>query len=218
MEYGEIIAIFDIVVGLISLSVGLLLVRHFRRTKNKATLILSLYTIFYAIGCLLWLLEDLFLKGSMGVATAAYMLHYTPLYFGALFGALMLSSRPKKYFVISTIVLILGLLGFILFPLELVDTVEYVPSAQTRLFLLPLLVAGFLPALLFIAYGLKEWKDRTERLKGLSFGFSLLLVSLPEHILFPYGFIGLIPAWVIIVIGILFLYISCMSFCRERNL
>jgi hypothetical protein len=205
----SIIIAFDLIVGAISSSIGIKLFLQFKKIRSYATLSLSLFTLVYGMGCFLWAIEDALIPGTLPLATGAYILHYLPAYFGFLFGEFVLKIKPKILIPIASVVMAGGILSFIIFPLSMEainGAYAYHPSPITGKVLIAVVAMALIPVILFITYGIKTRKEKITRNKGFILASGLFLVILGEYILFPYGFISIIPAWGIILAGILILY------------
>jgi hypothetical protein len=208
---SQIITAFDIIVGAISCSIGIKLFLRFKKIKSYATLSLSLYVLVYGLGCFLWAIEDALIPGTLPLATGAYILHYLPAYFGFLFGEFVLKIKPKILIPIGSAIMAGGIASFIIFPLSMEamnGAYAYHPSPTTGKLLIAVVAMALIPVILFIAYGIKARGEKKLRNKGFILALGFFLVILGEYILFPYGFISLIPAWGIIVAGILILYLG----------
>jgi hypothetical protein len=206
---SPIIIAFDLIVGAISFGIGIKLFLQFKKIRNYATLSLSLFTLVYGMGCFLWAIEDAIIPGTLPLATGAYILHYLPAYFGFLFGEFVLKVKPKILIPIGSAIMAGGIASFIIFPLsmEALDgAYAYHPSPTTGKVLIAVIAMALIPVILFIAYGMEAWEEKISRNKGFILATGLFLVILGEYILFPYGFISLIPAWGIILAGVLILY------------
>jgi hypothetical protein len=218
MEEILIIALFSLLVGIISLVIAIRLLSHFKKIREKATLALASYVLFYAIGCFLWTIEDAFLRGNLPVATSAYIFQRLPAYLGVLFVVFILKVRLKLIISISSAIIGASVLSFIIFPLEMEafgGGFAYHPAPFTNWILLFVVAMAFLPVGLLLAYGLKMSKlgKVKERNKGLVLAFGFLLVMLGDYILFPYFRIPLLMGWIIILVGFFFLY---FGFTRLR--
>jgi hypothetical protein len=216
---SQIITALDIIVGAVSFGIGIKLLFQFKEIKSYATLSLSLYTIVYGIGCFLWSIEDAIIPGTLPLARGAYILHYLPAYFGFLFGEFVLKVKPKILIPIGSAIMVGGIASFIIFPLSMEamnGAYDYHPSPVAGKVLIAVVAMALIPIILFIAYGIKVRKEKILRNKAFILATGLFLVILGEYILFPYGFISLIPAWGIIVAGILILYFGFVSYGKGK--
>jgi len=206
---SQVLVALDIIVGVISCSIGLKLFSRYKKIKNYATLSLSLYALVYGVGCFLWAIEDTLIPGTIPLATGAYILQYLPAYFGFLFGEFVLKIKPKILIPIASVVMAGGILSLIIFPLS-IEAINgayiYRPSPITGKVLIAVVAIALIPVILFIAYGIKTRKEKISRNKGFILASGFFLVILGGYILFPYGFISLIPSWGIVLAGILMLY------------
>ena len=203
----------SILSGIVGMIISILLFIRFNKVKNRATLTLALCTLVYAIGNFLWAIEDYFALRSFQISTAAYISNYLPAYLGFLFVIFALKIREKITVPISSVIMAIGILGFILFPIEcgsINGTYTCFPAHYTRLLLIPTILMAFAPVVLLFLYGnrMRALKQKKERDKGFVLASGFLLVALGEHILVPYLRVPLFYDQILLLTGFLIVYLG----------
>ena len=206
--------------GVVSLAVSMNLFVGYKKSGLKETLMLALYALSYAVASFLWAIEDSLLVGNFQVATAAWIFGYIPAYLGVLFSVLIVGIRPKLITYVSSAIIVVAIISFLVFPLEYKIVGEiyiYYPATITKLILIAVAAMALTPVIIWIIYarGMNKFGDKKERDRGITLSIGFLLMALGENILVPYFEVSLFMTVTMCITGILVLYHGFMK--REEK-
>lgn len=215
------VIVMDLLAGSFGFVTSAVLFQRYKKYGNAPALALAFCVFIYGIGNFLWAIDDMQTVEQLAFALPAYLCNYLPAYFGFVFVAQTIGKRKREMIALSTIITLIGVFGFVLFPLE--KSLQnggyvYFLGPELRLLLIPLVIMALsLPVLLFFyTLAMHRTGNRKEVKKGSLLSAGFLLMVLGEFILVPYLRIPLLIDQVILLTG--FALISFTFLYTERKI
>ncbi len=192
-------------------SIVLFLRYYTYRYRSVPALALALCVFIYGLGNFLWAMGDLFTGEEHIIALLAMVCNYLPAYFGSLFVIWTIGRKKKELFIIATIITLIGVIGFAIYPLEyelIGNTFVYYLGSELQLVLLPIVLMALSLPIFLLLYGLtmRRAKNRREARKGFLLSFGFLLMVLGEFILVPYFRAPLLEDQILLFVGFAFIF------------
>jgi hypothetical protein len=215
------VVIMDLLAGSFGFVTSIVLFRRYFRYRNIQALALALCVFVYALGNFLWVLDDAQSVEQFIFVLPAYISNYLPAYFGFIFVAQMIGKREKEMAIIGTVIALIGIAGFVVFPLEskiIGTTSAYYLGPELELVLIPMVLMALSLPVFLLVYGftMRRAGNRREAEKGFLLSIGFLLMVLGEFILVPYLKIPLLLDQILLLAG--FAFISFVFLYTERPL
>lgn len=210
------VIVMDLLAGSFGIIASIVLfLRYYNyRYRSIPALALALCVFIYGLGNFLWAMADLF-TGEQPItallALLAMICNYLPAYFGSLFVIWTIGRKKKELFIIATIITLIGVIGFAIYPLEyelIGNTSVYYLGSELQLVLLPIVLMALSLPIFLLLYGLTmhRAKNRREARKGFFLSFGFLLMVLGEFILVPYFRAPLLADQILLFVGFAFIF------------
>jgi len=214
------VVIMDLLSGSFGFVTSIVLFHRYFRYRNIQALALALCVFVYALGNFLWVLDDAQSVEQLIFVLPAYISNYLPAYFGFIFVAQMIGKREKEMTIIGTVIALIGIAGFVVFPLEskiIGTTSVYYLGPELELVLIPMVLMALSLPVFLLAYGftMRRAGNRREAEKGFLLSVGFLLMVLGEFILVPYLKIPLLLDQILLLAG--FAFISFVFLYTERS-
>jgi hypothetical protein len=213
------VVIMDLLAGSFGLVTSAVLFYRYSKYRNVSALALALCVFVYGLGNFCWFGEDALAGGQRTLVLLAYISNYLPGYFGFLFVAYTIGRRERLMAAIGSTIALIGIIGFVLFPLEsqmIGSSSVYYLGRELRLVLAPLVLMALSLPIFLLAYGftMHREKNRKEAEKGFLLSVGFLLMVLGEFILVPYLKISLLANQILLFAG--FAFIAFVFLYTER--
>jgi hypothetical protein len=213
------VIVMDLLAGSFGFVTCAVLFQRYKKYRSAPALALAFCVFIYGLGNFLWAIDDMQTVEQLAFVLPAYISNYLPAYFGFVFVAQTIGKRKREMIALSTIITLIGVFGFVLFPLERSlqnGGYVYFLGPELKLILIPLVIMALsLPVLLFFyTLAMHKTGNRKEVKKGSLLSAGFLLMVLGEFILVPYLKIPLLIDQIILLAG--FALVSLIFLYTER--